>query len=46
VPTLDLVVEPGDDDIHHHAVTDTLDKVDRRQLALGLTSAFRLRRAR
>ena len=35
VPTLDLVVEPGDHDIHHHAVTDTLDKVDRRQLALS-----------
>lgn len=35
VPTLDLIVEPGDYDIHHHAVTDTLDKVDRRQLALN-----------
>lgn len=35
VPTLDLIVEPGDYDIHHHAVTDTLDKVDRRLLALN-----------
>jgi Iap family predicted aminopeptidase len=35
VPTFDLAVDPGDYDLHHHAVTDTLDKVDRRLLALN-----------
>jgi carboxypeptidase Q len=34
VPTLSLWVEAGDYDTHHHAVTDTLDKVNPRWLAL------------
>jgi len=33
VPALTLWVEEGDYDVHHHAVTDTLDKVDPRLLA-------------
>jgi carboxypeptidase Q len=34
VPALTLRVEPGEYDIHHHAVTDTFDKVDPRLLAI------------
>jgi carboxypeptidase Q len=34
VPALTLRVEPGDYDIHHHAITDTFDKVDPRLLAI------------
>jgi carboxypeptidase Q len=34
VPALTLWVEEGDYDVHHHAVTDTFDKVDPRMLAL------------
>jgi Zn-dependent M28 family amino/carboxypeptidase len=33
VPAMTLWVEEGDYDVHHHAVTDTLDKVDPRLLA-------------
>lgn len=33
VPALTLWVEEGEYDVHHHAVTDTLDKVDPRLLA-------------
>jgi hypothetical protein len=33
VPSLTLMVEPGDYDIRHHAVTDTFDKIDARILA-------------
>jgi Zn-dependent M28 family amino/carboxypeptidase len=34
VPAFSLRVEPGDYDIHHHAITDTFDKVDPRLLAI------------
>jgi hypothetical protein len=34
VPAFTLQVEPGEYDIHHHAVTDTFDKVDPRLLAV------------
>jgi hypothetical protein len=34
VPAFSLRVEPGEYDIHHHAVTDTFDKVDPRLLAV------------
>lgn len=34
IPTLDLWVSQGDYDINHHAITDTLDKIDARALAL------------
>jgi hypothetical protein len=34
VPAFSLRVEPGEYDIHHHAVTDTFDKVDPRLLAI------------
>jgi carboxypeptidase Q len=34
VPAFLLRVEEGDYDVHHHAITDTLDKVDPRLLAL------------
>ena len=34
VPAFTLRVEPGEYDIHHHAVTDTFDKVDPRMLAV------------
>jgi hypothetical protein len=34
VPAFTLRVEPGDYDIHHHAITDTFDKVDPRLLAI------------
>ena len=34
VPAFTLWVEPGEYDTHHHAVTDTLDKVDPRHLAV------------
>jgi Zn-dependent M28 family amino/carboxypeptidase len=34
VPAFTLRVEPGEYDIHHHAVTDTFDKVDPRLLAI------------
>jgi Iap family predicted aminopeptidase len=34
VPAFTLRVEPGEYDIHHHAITDTLDKVDPRLLAI------------
>jgi carboxypeptidase Q len=34
IPTLTLKVEPGDYDSHHHAITDTFDKVDPRALAM------------
>jgi Zn-dependent M28 family amino/carboxypeptidase len=33
VPAMTLWVEEGEYDVHHHAVTDTLDKIDRRVLA-------------
>lgn len=33
-PTLTLKVEPGDYDFHHHAITDTFDKVGPRTLAM------------
>lgn len=33
VPAFTLWVEEGDYDVHHHTVTDTLDKVDPRLLA-------------
>ena len=35
VPAFTLWVEPGEYDTHHHAVTDTLDKVDPRLLAVN-----------
>ncbi len=34
VPAFTLWVEPGDYDVHHHAITDTFDKVDQRTLAI------------
>jgi carboxypeptidase Q len=34
VPTLNLWVVEGDYDINHHAITDTIDKIDPRALAL------------
>jgi hypothetical protein len=34
VPALTLRVEPGEYDLHHHAITDTFDKVDPRLLAI------------
>ncbi len=34
VPALTLWVHPGDYETHHHAITDTLDKIDRRTLAV------------
>jgi carboxypeptidase Q len=34
VPALFLRVEEGDYDIHHHAISDTFDKVDPRMLAI------------
>ncbi|HEY7292457.1 MAG TPA: M20/M25/M40 family metallo-hydrolase [Vicinamibacterales bacterium] len=34
VPALTLRVEPGEYDIHHHAISDTFDKVDPRLLAI------------
>jgi Peptidase family M28 len=34
VPAFTLSVEPGDYDVHHHAITDTFDKVDPRLLAI------------
>src|SRR3954454_17328093 len=34
VPALTLWVHPGEYDTHHHAITDTIDKVDRRTLAI------------
>jgi hypothetical protein len=34
VPTLSLSVVPGDYDNQHHTITDTLDKIDPRELAL------------
>jgi Iap family predicted aminopeptidase len=34
VPALTLWVEPAEYDIHHHAITDTFDKVDPRMLAV------------
>jgi Zn-dependent M28 family amino/carboxypeptidase len=33
VPALSLWVYPGEYDTHHHAITDTIDKIDRRTLA-------------
>ena len=33
VPAMTLWVEEGDYDVHHHAVTDTLDKIDPRLLS-------------
>lgn len=49
VPTLSLWVEPGDYDRHHHAVTDTLDKINPRWLALDTAAmavaAYSLARA-
>jgi carboxypeptidase Q len=35
VPAFTLQVEPGEYDIHHHAITDTFDKVDPRLLAIN-----------
>ena len=34
VPALTLWVQEGDYDVHHHAITDTFDKVDPRLLAV------------
>jgi Zn-dependent M28 family amino/carboxypeptidase len=34
IPAFTLWVEPGQYDVHHHAASDTLDKVDPRMLAL------------
>ena len=34
VPALTLWVEPGEYETHHHAITDTIDKIDRRTLAV------------
>ena len=34
VPALTLWVDPGEYETHHHAVTDTIDKIDRRALAI------------
>ena len=34
VPALTLWVEPGAYETHHHAITDTIDKIDRRTLAV------------
>ena len=34
VPALTLWVEPGEYDVHHHAVTDTFDKIDPRMLGV------------
>jgi Zn-dependent M28 family amino/carboxypeptidase len=34
VPAFTLRVEPGEYDIHHHAISDTFDKVDPRLLAI------------
>jgi carboxypeptidase Q len=34
IPSLDLLVMEGDSDTRHHAITDTLDKIDPRALAL------------
>ena len=34
VPAFSLRVEPGEYDIHHHAITDTFDNVDPRLLAI------------
>ncbi len=34
IPVFTLWVEPGQYDVHHHAASDTLDKVDPRMLAL------------
>ena len=34
VPALTLWVHPGEYDTHHHAITDTIDKIDRRTLAI------------
>jgi hypothetical protein len=34
VPALTLWVYPGEYDTHHHAMTDTIDKIDRRTLAI------------
>ena len=33
IPAVELNTEPGDYDINHHAITDTLDKVDPRALS-------------
>lgn len=34
VPAFTLWVDPGEYDVHHHAITDTFDKVDPRMLAI------------
>jgi Iap family predicted aminopeptidase len=34
IPALTLWVHPGEYDTHHHAITDTLDKIDRQTLAI------------
>jgi carboxypeptidase Q len=34
VPALTLWVDPGAYETHHHAITDTIDKIDRRTLAI------------
>jgi carboxypeptidase Q len=34
VPALTLWVQPGEYDTHHHAITDTIDKIDRQTLAI------------
>jgi carboxypeptidase Q len=33
IPAVELITDPGEYDINHHAITDTLDKVDPRALA-------------
>jgi carboxypeptidase Q len=35
IPAFSLRVEPGEYDVHHHAITDTFDKVDPRLLAIN-----------
>jgi carboxypeptidase Q len=38
IPALELMTEPGDYDTNHHAITDTLDKIDPRSLAADTAS--------
>ena len=35
MPAFTLWVADGDDDTHHHAITDTLDRIDPQLLALS-----------
>lgn len=38
IPAIELMTEPGDYDTNHHAITDTLDKIDPRALAADTAS--------